>query len=494
MHRSIIVAALTALLFGCNSSDSNTNTFSSTLSPTVVNSSDCPANMQCGLLPVPKSYTDNNGETIDIYYAVHKALDSDNRIGILVLNFGGPGGESVNSTSSMVQNYLPQEILERFDIVGIDPRGTGKSAYSQALTDCAVAQSIGTGNCDAVYTATAPYLGSNSIVKDIDQLRSFLGEEKLNFLGYSYGTRLGSLYANIFPENVRAIVLDSPMPPATGNYVDLQLGNTAGNDLVADYRLGFDSTRKLQYENIITTTFNNIYYHASDGFALSIPDAVSTLYLTVSREHSGYWQAIQSGLFDLLDNDYVSLLNWQLASIGTSEDDADSLRSQALFKAVVCTDESQPLSRDDIVATQSSFESTSTLYGLVSYYSSFLCADWSDQRDPIAAVENMEHVLAGQQILIIGGKYDPATPYQWTEEMVNSFGNSASLITVDQLVSHAFSYTDISCVDAKATQYLLDPDTKIENTSCSGTPQNQTFMRALSKPVHPARKNPQGTY
>ena len=491
MYRAILAISLTALLFGCGG-DSSTDTYSATTS--TATSQDCPNNMECGLLPVPKSYANDKGEKVNIYYAVHKALDADKRIGILMFNFGGPGGEAVWNTSYMVKYYLPEEILARFDIVGLDPRGAGKSAFAQTLSDCAVAQSNGNGSCDSTYAEVAPYLGSNTIVKDIDQLRSFLGEEKLNFLGYSYGTRLGSLYANTFPENVRAIVLDSPMPPATDNYVDLRLGNTAGYDLVADYRLEFNTTRKSQYENIADTFANSDSYLAEDGSSLSVDDAFSALYLTISREHTGYWQTIKSGLFDLLDNDSATLLKTQLNSIELPATTDDDLRSNALFKAVVCTDESQPLATAEISARQTSFESSSALFGLANFYNSYLCADWSVQRDPIAAVETMEQVLTGQQILIIGGKYDPATPYQWANEMADSFGNLASLISVDQLVSHGFSYTDIDCVDQKTTQYLLDPTAKIEDITCSGAPQNRRSLKAAPEIIHPARKTPQGRY
>lgn len=497
MYRSILAFSLTAMLLGCGGEDSSTDTYSAATSTPLT--LDCPSNMECGLLAVPKNYANDNGEKVNIYYGIHRALDSDNRIGILVLNFGGPGGEAVKGTANMVAYHLPADILEHFDIVGLDPRGAGKSAFAKELTDCAVAQNRGYGNCDKTYAEVAPYLGSNTIVKDIDQLRSFLGEDKLNFLGYSYGTRLGSLYANTFPENVRAIVLDSPMPPVTGNYIDLQLGNTAGYDLITDYRLEFNRSRKSQYEYIANTlTYSNSYL-GSDGSILSRNNALSALYLTVSREKTGYWQAIKSGIFELLDNDSAARLKTQINSIIKPATTNDDLRFDALFKAVVCTDESQPLSAVEISATQASFTNASALFGLPQFLNSYLCADWKVQRDPIANVENMEQVLTGQQILIIAGKYDPATPYQWANAMADSFANLATLISVDQLVSHGFSYTDLACVDNKTTQYLLDPTIKIADTECSGTPQTRgsfltTPYKRENEIIHPARRAPQGSY
>ncbi|GAB3530886.1 alpha/beta hydrolase [Photobacterium alginatilyticum] len=493
MYRKSLGLLVSLLLAGCGGGGGD-NQFAKDSYPT----QSCPSNMTCDFMKAPKDYNNPNGEQVDIYYGVHKALDPANRIGSLILNFGGPSAEAVGGAGYMVEKELPKEILDRFDIVGMDPRGTGQSAFAKELTDCAVAQSNKQGDCSATYSQVAPFLGSNTVVKDMDMLRNLLGDEKLTFLGYSYGTRLGSLYAYTFPERVRAIVLDSPMSPMAENNVELRVGNTAGYDKVAAFRLDYATypNRETRYQHVVDSLFSStMSYVANDGAMLSLRDGISVMNLTVAREHFGDWQKIDDGLENLLDYDNASSLLNELSTNGFKSSRSryssseDSLRGSALFKAVVCTDERSPLTDGELLASEYRYKSASSLYGSLTYHStSELCKGWSAQRDPIPAVTDMASALGGKQILIIGGQYDPATPYTWTEEMAASFGASASKIMVDNYVDHGFSYSNISCVDQKTTAYLLDPDTKVAEETCdaSALSQNKSFMIAPDT-SHPAK-------
>ncbi|OLQ75877.1 hypothetical protein BIT28_17815 [Photobacterium proteolyticum] len=489
MYRKTLGLLVSLLLAGCGGGGGD-NQFAKDNYATQT----CPSNMTCSFMKAPKDYNNPNGEQVDIYYGVHKANDPANRIGALLLNFGGPSAEAVSGAGYMVEKELPKEILDRFDIVGMDPRGTGQSVFAKELTDCAVAQSNKQGDCSATYSQVAPFLGSNTVVKDMDMLRNLLGDEKLTFLGYSYGTRLGSLYAHTFPDKVRAIVLDSSMSPLDDNYIEMRVDNTAGYGKAADYRLGHDFALSSRYQTIVDSLFANSTYSAND-VDLTLAEGSFTLGLTVARETSGDWQKIKPGLMTLLVQDSAAPIKKALSDnddwpfVSHLSKSPDDLRGSALFKAVVCTDESSPLTTNEIVNSKDRYILASALYGLDTYYSTAgMCIDWPAKRDPIATVSNMESALGGQQILIIGGQYDPATPYSWAEEMVDAFGNSASLITVDNYVDHGFSYSNISCVDQKTTAYLLDPDTKISDETCdaSALSQNKSFMIA-SDTSHPAK-------
>ena len=468
MYRKMLGLLVSLSLAGCGGG-SGDNSFART---DLDSSQACPANMTCGYFKAPKDYDNPNGEMVDIYYGVHKANDLANRIGALLLNFGGPNAEAVNRAGVMAKYKLPKEILDRFDIVGMDPRGTGLSAFASELTECAVAEDKEEGDCVATYSQIAPFLGSNTVVKDMDTLRNLLGDEKLTFLGYSYGTRLGSLYAHTFPDKVRAIVLDSPMSPTGENYIDLRVGNSAGYEKVADFRLGHNPIRNSRYQAIVDSLFGKSKYEANDK-DLTKEEGRFALGLTVAKELSGDWQEVANGLENLLDNDSAELLkkvvkeheDWPYMSEYSTS--TDKLRKSALFKAVVCTDESSPLTDTEISQSINRFKQASSLYGLDTYYSTAgMCLGWSARRDPIAAIADMESALGGKQILIIGGQYDPATPYSWTEEMVDAFGNSASLVTVNDYPDHGFSYKGISCVDQSTTSYLLNPDNEIADQSC----------------------------
>lgn len=484
MFRSILAITLTSILFGCGGEGGDEKYSEGT----VVAGDTCPDSMQCDFFTAPKDHNNINGETVKIHYGIHKATDIENRIGILVFNFGGPGGEAVYGTNWMVENTLPAEILARFDVIGMDPRGAGQSVFAKELTDCAVAQDNDKGDCNSVFADVAPYLGSNSVVKDLDQLRRVLGEEKLNFMGYSYGTRLGALYGNMFPENVRAIVLDSPMSPDDANYFDIVKGDIKGHDLVVDYRLGFDATKKSQYINIFNQVEQTDSYTAADNATLNSEEAVDALFATVSQEYTADWSTIKSGVSELLDNDNAQLLKDQIPNIYSYATTNDDLRFDMLFEAVVCTDEAAPLSDNEIVSKQTEYEAISTLFAPFAKYWSTMCADWAYQQDPIAVVENMESVLTDQQILIIAGKYDTNTPYFWATKMAASFGELASVVTVDDLADHGFSYNGIHCVDNNTTQYLLDPTIDIADQTCSGAILNKKRASAIKASQHPANR------
>lgn len=459
----------------------------------------CPDNMTCGFMAAPKDYDIPDGEMVNIFYGVHKAEDPANRIGTLIFNFGGPSAEAVHGAANMAASYLPQDILNHFDIVGIDPRGTGQSAFARELTECAVAEYNGESNCNDTYQQVAPYLGSNTVVKDIDRLRRLLGDEKLTFLGYSYGTRLGSLYAHTFPDRVRAIVLDSPMSPTAANNVEIRIGNAQGYEKIAGFRLDYEHniTRKDRYQAIVDSLFTGPEYsYTANDDTLSYSEGEWTLDLTVARETSGDWDDIKTGLIALLDNDNAGLLKLkvQLKSIGFDNrlysSLEDNLRGNALFKAVVCTDERTQLSDDEITASENRYIAASSLYGKMTYtQTADLCKGWMAQRDPIPAITDMEAALGGQQILIIGGQYDPATPYIWAKEMVTHFGESASLMTVDNYVDHGFSYSGIDCIDQKTTAYLINPDNKVEGQTCHfESPTFSKFFVSTPDVPHPAKE------
>ncbi len=486
MYRLISGLAVSLLLAGCGGGDGGSD-FSKT---TTDAQRTCPQNMECGFLSVPKDYSNLNDGDIDVYYGVRRANIPSQRLGILVFNFGGPGASAVNGAGFMAANRLPNDILNRFDIVGMDPRGAGRSEYAEELTQCAE-----NGNCDNKYPTFAQYVGSNSVVKDLDQLRQKFGDDKLNFIGYSYGTRLGSLYAQQFPEHVRAIVLDSSMSPNTENYLELRLGNTKGYDTVANYRL-VEASRMSKFETVIDSV-NTIKGYADKEYNwFSKIESDSTLNRLVSRQSDKGWDSISTELFKFLDDDDVIDLQtalYQPIPRMSKKLSSDQLRSAALFRAVICTDELSPISSNEALISEPRFMAESKLFGHYQYeQNAWLCADWPNYRDPVANIENMEQKLAGQRILMIGGQYDPATPYAWTESMHQEFGNLASLITVNNYVDHGFSFDGNTCIDNPTTQYLLNPEIPVGNISCDGSIQTKsaTYSSGITpeEDIHPAKR------
>lgn len=189
-----------------------------------------PRGVQCARITVPLDYDDPNGETITV--AISRSPASGQRIGSLLVNPGGPGAAGIGLATVADGT----ELTDRFDMIGFDPRGVGASepavrCRTDAEADADRASDDGdmspegiarteqrhrdyAGACaQRAGTGLLAHVGTREVVRDMDVLRSVLGDEKLNYLGFSYGTRIGTLYAETFPDRVRAMVLDGALDP-----------------------------------------------------------------------------------------------------------------------------------------------------------------------------------------------------------------------------------------------------------------------------------------
>ncbi|MEV4012599.1 alpha/beta fold hydrolase [Nonomuraea angiospora] len=187
---------------------------------------------ECGKLAVPIDWSNPNGEKIDLAIARRKATDPAARIGSLVINPGGPGGSGVESVYGAT--WFTDELQRRFDIVGFDPRGVGRShpvicsasVYNQ-MPHTVISSQAEFDAWDAFTKKlhqdcrerTGPlydHVDSRNVARDMDALRAALGEEKLTYYGISYGTLIGQMYAEMFPNRIRALALDSNMDHSLG--------------------------------------------------------------------------------------------------------------------------------------------------------------------------------------------------------------------------------------------------------------------------------------
>ncbi|MFE3448166.1 alpha/beta fold hydrolase [Nonomuraea sp. NPDC059194] len=188
---------------------------------------------ECGKLAVPIDWSRPTGPTIDLAIARRKATDPAARVGSLVINPGGPGGSGVEAAYGAPGFFTP-ELQKRFDIVGFDPRGVGRShpVICSASVFNQMPHAVMKSQADFVrwtaYTKklradcrarTGPlydHVDSVNVARDLDALRAALGEEKLTYYGISYGTLIGQMYAELFPNRIRAMALDSNMDHSLG--------------------------------------------------------------------------------------------------------------------------------------------------------------------------------------------------------------------------------------------------------------------------------------
>lgn len=192
----------------------------------------CDNGYQCSTLQVPLNYADPSGATIGIAVVRKQATDQAHRLGSLLVNPGGPGGSGLQYATS--GNVVDAKVLARYDLIGFDPRGVGKSDPVQCLTDSQMDTFIDAPpvpsdpqqiakvqsqakffaqQCEAKSGNLLPYVGTVYAARDMDILRAALGDEKLTYLGKSYGTYLGAVYAQEFPQRIGHVVLDGALDP-----------------------------------------------------------------------------------------------------------------------------------------------------------------------------------------------------------------------------------------------------------------------------------------
>lgn len=190
-----------------------------------------PPPMECTTVSVPLDYTKPDGATIDIAVSRLASTSPTKRRGVLLTNPGGPGGPGLSMPLDLVNIGMPTTVLDRYDIIGFDPRGIGFSApiscgftleqgydtnipsYAMNNADVAaraeVAKSVAKQCADHDTAGTLRHMSTANTARDMDMIRAALGEEKISYYGISYGTVLGSAYASLFPERTDRVVLDS---------------------------------------------------------------------------------------------------------------------------------------------------------------------------------------------------------------------------------------------------------------------------------------------
>ncbi|MBT2480665.1 alpha/beta hydrolase [Streptomyces sp. ISL-94] len=192
-------------------------------------SPDQPASYECATLKVPLDYRRPEGRTIDLAISRIKSENPAKRHGAMLLNPGGPGGSGLD-LPLMMNELMPKDVREQYDLIGFDPRGVGASTpITCGLTDSeqnidrpyrpesfpsdvAWARSVA-DKCREKAGSVLPYITTRNTARDMDTIRTALGERKLSYLGYSYGTYLGAVYSQMFPERTDRFVLDSGVDP-----------------------------------------------------------------------------------------------------------------------------------------------------------------------------------------------------------------------------------------------------------------------------------------
>lgn len=452
--------------------------------------------LECATLAVPLDHVRPDGGSIDLAIArVPATGDRDDRIGSLVFNPGGPGGSGIDFLANAAA-VMPTELSERFDLVGFDPRGVGRSTALDCDNDLddevtllesgdddgwaellAEAEDY-EASCAADTLDLAPWVGTNNAARDLDLLRAALGDDRLNYVGFSYGTRLGATYAELFPDRVRALVLDGGVKP-TDDLTELDLGQADGFDLAFgnfaaacaaddDCSLNDAGPARDVYDRLVEEIADVGEFDAGNGRTLTPGElqlgVVASLYSTQ------LWPLLADGLEAADAAQDGSLLQALADTLLGRQPDGSYDNSQVANGFVNCADDpSRPLA-DDVRADAETAAARSELFADL-LRASTGCIGTPDPVDPLV----LGPADGAAPILVIGTTGDPATPYEWSVELAESL-SSGVLFTVEGEGHTAF--LSIDCVEPVVVDYLVDLIVPADGSSCADEADDDLFPAA----------------
>lgn len=424
---------------------------------------------ECATLEVPLDWDDPDGATIDL--ALARIPATGERIGPLLTNPGGPGASGVDSVAA-VAGGSPSE---RFDIVSWDPRGVGRSTAiscdgpvseflsldpepddpsEQADLDAA-ADAVARGCADDA-ADLLEHVSTKDVARDMEAIRLALGGEALNYLGFSYGTHIGQVYAELFGEHVRAMVLDGVVDPALG-FEDFLLGQAAA----------FDDAFAVQHERCVDAGVAACgvedLAQAFDALAATVENQpitaeggqVGPAELATAAAYTAYrdsgWDLLGQALADGLRGDGDELAN--LA------DHYRSLADYGPYAAVVCTDSPPPTGPVAYREFARRAAEVSPRFGAAIANEMLPCATWgapsNDDPGPLTAPD-------APDILVIGNTGDPATPIGNARSVAETLERGH--LVVAETEGHGA--LGVPCVSRHVRSYLVDLQVPGAGTTC----------------------------
>ena len=432
---------------------------------------DCGGGAECGTVEVPVDYDDPDGDTLSL--SVARVPADGDRIGPLFVNPGGPGGTATDFAVGL-SSSLPSEITEHFDIVGVDPRGLGASDIdcggdfaelygvdytidspedTSTLLDVSSAYIDG---CEMAAGDLLAHLGTENVARDIDAVRAAMGDDQLNYLGYSYGTAIGQMLAELFPDRVRAMVIDGV----------LELGPT-GTDLAVTQAQGFergfaafaddcDADPSCPVGPDATAALDELTARVEQDPVPATPRDLGPGELSIGVAGPLYdesqWPDLAQAIAEGLDGDGSGMVS--LA------DDYLSIADFDIYFAVNCLDFEWPETPEELLADGAASAGPAPHFGPAIVNDYVRCAMWPVEEDPLPAVT----APGAPPIVVVSTTNDPVTPY---EAGVNTAERlETGVLLTHEGEGHGVVGGDSPCVDDAVARYLVDLEPPDDGTTC----------------------------
>lgn len=424
--------------------------------------------LQCAALQVPLDWDDLDGDSLSLAIA-RRPAEGDSEGSVLV-NPGGPGGSGIELLDYVFMADPFDELRDRFDIVGWDPRGTNgseavdcdapveefrtldpspdDSAEAGELTD--VAAEIA-GDCERAAGDRLAHISTDDTVKDMEAIRRALGDERLSFYGFSYGTALGAFYAEQFPERVRAIVLDGVIDP-DADLATYLAAQTRGFERALDAMLDScgvscpDGGAAALYDRLADRVERAPIGTGSNTVG---PAELATAAISATYSPDG-GPAFADALQEADDGDPTALLMLAEQYYGTD---------YTPYMSIECIDQAHPEGDAEWAAFVDDLEELSPRLGGSIGNELLPCANWPV--DPVAP-RPFPTATGSNPILVVGNTGDAATPFNQAEAMAEGLDNA--VLVTHEGTGHT-SYGN-ACVDGITAAYLVDLTLPAEDTVC----------------------------
>lgn len=440
--------------------------------------------IECGTVTVPldwKRPRDDQKLTIALMRA--RSTRQTNRIGSLLFNPGGPGGSAIE--------YLPyiapelSGLLARFDLVAFDPRGVGRSSAVKCFSDEDIDELVGAEPdprsdasfnrlvaqmrqmaemCTRKYGDRLTFFSTEQTARDMDRIRAALGDEKLNYLGYSYGTQLGAVYAHLFPKNIRAMVLDGAVDPLESPIASAE-AQARGFERALDNFAAWCRATPAQCpiasdpKGSIIDALDSARTSPARGSDGRVATAGWIFYAVVASLYSQEsWRHLGLGIAELRRGDPQII--FLLADLYLGRDPNGKYDNQMDANVTInCADSEQEPTIRDIRVLQADWRTKYPFFGGPLATGLITCAVWTAKADPYP----IGPAAGAPPILVVGTTGDPATPYENTAKLAELLGTG--VVVTWQGEGHT-AYPQTRCLRETVDAYFIDLKVPARDPMC----------------------------
>lgn len=445
---------------------------------------------ECATIEVPLKWDDPEGATLSLLLTRVPATGDDKK-GSLLLNPGGPGGSGAEHVAAYGSMTISSTVRKQYDLIGFDPRGVKDSDGVQCLDDAETDEMLSTDlpdteegkkkatewadklakACKAKSGDRIQYVDTYSAARDMDVIRAAVESEKLDYLGFSYGTYLGATYAEMYPERTGHLILDGAMDPAlTTN--EIVAGQAAGfEQAIKDFVTWCQNERgTCPLTGSVDEGIQQLRDFMTNAGKDPIPTAsgrklnetlASTAILTALYSNET-WEYVALGIESAKANNSADVL-LMLADLANEREEDGSFKSNSTFAnvAVNCLDHIGVTDEKWLKAEGERLAKKYPTFGPSLGSEEDGCANWPAK--PVRYPKEI-HAKGSSTIVVIGTTHDPATPYAWAESLNKQLENSV-LLTWEGFGHTAYSRSG-GCIEEMVDAYLLEDKVPDDGAKC----------------------------